>query len=273
MELRLYLRVLARHRRVIYIGLVLAVVLSVLSYYRIDAQGVVPSLKPRKAELWQSQANLFITEGGFPAGSRVRSDSAGRFAGLALIYARLAQSDQVRQQIERDRPLPGLFQAIPIVDATAGNIALPMVALFGKAGTPEAAKATVTRGLEGFVSYMQASQVAARIPKSRRIQLSVINAPQPAILIEPRKKTLPIVVFLAVMIAAIAVAFVVENASRSRAGAFVEVLPDLRLQEPEAGPEPEPQREPRPAAAPELRTERELEPEPEPEITRVRRWA
>lgn len=267
MDLSLYLRVLGRHRRVLFVGLALAVMLSVLSYYRVEAAGVgLPSLEPRKDEVWQSQANVFITEGGFPAGNRIRSDSAGRFTGLALIYSRLAQSDEVLRQIEKDRPLPGVLQAIPLVDTTAGNIPLPMVALFGKAASPEAAQVTASRGLDGFLKYVRASQVAADIPTEQRVQLRVVNAPGRAILIDPRKKTLPIVVFLAVLIATIAAAFVLENASLNRASRGSVEVPESGVQE---KPEPvitaTPERKKAPAPAP--------EPEPEPELTPVRRWA
>ena len=265
MDLRLYLRVLARHKLVLVVGLVLALVLAVLSYYRVDAIGMPPSLEPRKAEIWQSQASVFLTESGFPAGRRTnplvtkqvggqtvtvpRYNAPGSFTGLSPLYARLAVSDEVRRRIAKKGPPFGQFTAAPSVEGTSGlQVPLPIVSLFGKATSANGARVTVARGLAVFLTYVAERQSAAGIPKNQRVQLRVLNAPQPAVLLEPRKKTLPIVVFLGVMIAAIAIAFVLENASRSRAP--VEVVA-----------EPERERQP------------ELEPEPEQEVSTIRRWA
>lgn len=286
MDLALYARVLSRHSAVLLIGCAVAFFLATTSYYRVTVDGVLPEFTPRKAEIWQSQANVYLTEKGFPAGSRAQYNNASRFTGLTGLYARLAQSDQVLKRIERSGPLPGAFQAAPVVDTTAGPVPLPVVALFGKAGSPARAKETLARGLNGFLGYVRANQVAAGIPESQRIELRIINAPESAILIEPRKKTLPVVVFLAVMIAAVAVVFILENASRNRTGVPLEALPELRdssrqesellpepLREPRATPAPELRPEPRPARAPELSAEQPSAPEPESEPAPVRRWA
>lgn len=282
MDLALYVRVLYRHRAVVLVGFAVAFVLAMSSYYRITVDGLLPELTPRKAEIWQSQANVYLTEQGFAAGSRAQYNNASRFAGLTGLYARLAESDQVLERIERTGPLRGDFQAAPVFDTTAGPVPLPVVALFGRASTPASAERTLARGLEGFVGFVRANQIAAGIPERQRIELRVINAPLPAALLEPRKKTLPVVVFLAVMIAAVALAFILENASRSRVSLPLETLPDLRRgersepelppeswREPSAAPAPELKPESSPERAPELRPESGSEPEPAP----VRRWA
>jgi len=271
MDLPAYGRVLWRRRGVVLAGAALAVVLAVLSYYRVDFDSGLPTFQPRKAELWQSQANVFLTEGGFPAGRRTIPlvtkviggetvavplyNDPGRFASLSSLYARLAQSDQVRAIIEKQGKLRGLFQAVPTTDTTLRSGTLPIVSLFGKASTPGAAQATVTRGLEAFLTYVRSQQRAARIPENQRVQLRVLNAPQPAVLVEPRKKTLPFVVFLAVMVAAIGLVFILENAARSRPHVEVAPIPP----------------KPAPGTAPQL--EPEAEPEPEPEVGTIRRWA
>ncbi len=275
MDLALATRVLYRHRRVVGAGVVLAVLLSLVAYYRVELDSSGPKLTPRKAELWQSNATIFLTEGGFPAGNLGRFTSPGAIASVAGLYARLAESDQVLALASKDGPLPGRFQATPSADPLNRDSALPLVLLLGTASTPAAAEATVKRGMEAFLAFVSAQQDAAGTPERRRVQLRVVNAPRAAALIQPRKKTLPIVVFLAVTMAAIALAFILENAGRNRPLASVEARPQAIVEveasqetEPEPEPEPEPRREP--ARVPEALPEPEPEPEP---IIPVRRWA
>lgn len=281
MDLPLYFRVLGRHRKVLVIGFLAAVLLSTLAYYRVSWNGVTPKLTPRKAEVWQSQAQVFLTQNGFPAGSRTQFGAAGQFNGLASLYAQLAQSDEVLARIKTNGgPLDGSFQAIPVTDASQS--ALPIVALFGKAATAGAAQTTLRRGLAGFLAYVRSSQEAAGIPVKQRIDLQILNAPGQAALIEPRKKTLPIVVFLAILMATLATAFILENRRRSAAVEGVgEAIPELRParpadvaiepQRPSDPPEPAPELKPTPVPDPGLAPEPELD--EEPDVTRVRRWA
>jgi len=296
MDLALYSRVLRRHKVVIVLGLALAVLLGLFSYYRVDSDGTVPRLVPRKAELWQSQGNVFLTESGFPAGRRTiplvtrqigretvtvpKYNEPGRYTALAALYARLATSDEVQRRIQQKGPPYGAFLAFPAVDTTGGNTnPLPMISVFGQADSAGAAQLTVSRGLEAFFSYVAEQQNEASIPKSQRVQLTLLNAPKPAFLLDPRKKTLPIVVFLGVLMAAITLAFILENAAQSRAAAEavreapVEVVAAAEL-EPhrERRPELEPKPEPVPVPEPALVAEPEPESEPEPAV-RVRRWA
>jgi hypothetical protein len=275
MDLPLYFRVLRRHRTVLVIGCVAAILLATLSYYRVSWSGVMPKLTPRKAEVWQSQAQVFLTQNGFPAGSRTQFGVASQFTGLASLYAQLAQSDPVLERIKANGgPLDGVFQAIPVVDSTSP---LPIVGLFGKGATAASAQSTLDRGLAGFLGYVRASQAAAGIPQKQRVDLQILNAPGQAILIEPRKKTLPVVVFLAILVATLATAFILENRRR---GALEEAtddglgeLPaspaDISPQPPERPSEPAPDLKPAPLPDPEL----DLEPDLEPDVTRVRRWA
>lgn len=289
MDLRQTARVLGRHRLTLVAGVVLAILLATLSYYRVTTDGLVPELTPRKAELWQSQANIFLTESGFPAGRKtiplVTTVVAGeavpvpeysdpvRFARFASLYARLAQSDAVRKLMEKRGPLPGSLAATPTFDTSSRNgEPLPMLSLLGKAPTAAGAKATVTRGLEAFLAYMAIRQKEAKIPKDERVQLHVINVPQPAVLLEPRKKTLPVVVFLAVMIAALAVAFIRENvaATRANVGATRENVGATREGVAPSSPAVARVEPVDPARSPAAPAKPEETPEP---VASVRRWA
>ena len=260
MDLNAYGRVLRRRWYVVVAGVLLAVALATMSYYSVDLNGGSPTLTPRKAELWQSEADLFLTESGFPAGRRrlplvvkevggqtvtqPEFNSPGTFAGLASLYARLAEGDAVRARIiSEGGPINGRY------DVTAGSVTisgrsdiLPIVSFFGKAPTAELARENAGRALRAFVGFIQAQQKSAGIPKDNRVVLQVLNEPQAPILIEPRKRTLPIAVFLAVLFAAVALAFVLENVRTEPA----------KAERPQPGSSPaedldvEPQPQPRP---------------------------
>jgi hypothetical protein len=222
MDLALYGRVLLRHPFVIVFGLLLAVVLATYSQNRIGFDGIRPSLEQRKAEVWQSQANVFLA----PLVDRrvegevvtvLEFENPGRFVGLTGLYSQLATTDEVDRRVRSGGPPFGQFFAAPVVDDAGGlRTPLPIIALFGRSSSPADAQAVLRRGLRAFTAYIAEQQEAAGIPESRRADLRVLTSPRPAVLVDGPKKTLPIVVFLAVLIASIAVAFILENASRRR---------------------------------------------------------
>jgi hypothetical protein len=236
MDLALYARVIWRFRLVVLLGLLLAIVLSTLSFVRVTFKGGAPGLAYRQAEVWQSVERLLITQRGFaegwtnpPApgvpssflgGSRQTFVGTDRFAALALYYEQLANSDSVQRFVHRDRSLRGSIVAQHVLDP-ASRAPLPVLDIGGFAGTPEDAIRIARRGAEAFRLYLEQQQIRTRIPTSDRVHLSVLNTAKGAQIFSPRKKTLPIVVFLTVMIAAVGLAFILEN-----------LRPRMRLVEP-----------------------------------------
>jgi hypothetical protein len=256
LDLNAYGRVFKNRWYVVLAGVLLAFLLAVLSYYRISADG---SLTPRKAELWQSQGKLFLTENGFPAGRRtlpltaqqVGGESVAvpvyndpyKYASLASLYAQFATGDDVRRRIQAaGGSLPGSYSVAATADTTFGRaVSLPAVTVFGKATTPAAAVETTRRVMTAFTGFIEQQQRQARIPEKNRVLLQTLNAPEPAVLIEGRKKTLPIAVFLAVLFAAVAFAFVLDNLRRTRSRAVASAdAPTADLRSPdEAAPHEE----------------------------------
>jgi hypothetical protein len=76
------------------------------------------------------------------------------------------------------------------------------------------------------MQYVKSQQALAAIPNGDRVDLQVLQNATPPILLQPRRKTLPIVIFVAVMTAVVGLAFILENA-RPR------VTPVTALQAPE----------------------------------------
>ena len=86
---------------------------------------------------------------------------------------------------------------------------LPVISLAGEAPTPrDAVKATVL-GRQAFLDYVSRQKGSAGIQVLQ-------NATRPTLAV-PRSKTLPIIVFLAMLSATIALAFILENVRPARA--------------------------------------------------------
>jgi hypothetical protein len=216
MDLSLYGRVLWRFRWLIAVGLILATVLSVLSVAKVSTHG----LKYRKPEVWQSSSNVLLTQKGFPWGrsSLPAQEGSSQFggpgwlSGLTELYAQFANSDQVRAIMLRSGASPlWRLTAAPVIPSGSSS-ALPVVALAGMAYTPKGAIEATLAGRAAFIRYVSSQQALAAIPNGDRVDLQVLQNATPPVLVQPRRKTLPIVIFLAVMTAAIALAFVLENA-------------------------------------------------------------
>lgn len=260
MDLALYAQVLWKHRVLVLVGVIVALVLSTLSYYRLDTSGVLPSLTPRQSEVWQSLATVALTASDGQVVPVPGVNQPERFSSVVGLYARLATSDPVMQRLRADREPIGSFTAAAQLDANRAP--LPIVLLSGTGRSPEVAERTVSRGLQAFLAFVAQQQAAADVPRSSRVRLRVVNAPQPATLTLPRKRTLPIAVFLAVVMSAIALAFIVENAGRRVVATATNLRPALQTED---GPRRTED------TAEELRPE-SVEDEPE-ETVSVRRWA
>ena len=245
MDLQLILRVLWRFKLIVGVGIVLAITLATLSYIKLPTGG---KIEYRQAEQWESLSTLFVTSSGFPWGSlgtsapgapaasgeakpTPNSLDPAHLTGLAALYVRLATADPVMKAMERDGgPIDGTLAAFPVSSDDAGNgSVLPMVTLSAIAPTSDGALALAHRHAKAFVEYLEREQRKAGIPQDERVVVQVVRQPQEPELLMGRKKTRPIVVFVAVMIAVMGLAFALENL-RPR----VRVLPSREATEAEA---------------------------------------
>jgi hypothetical protein len=131
---------------------------------------------------------------------------------LAGLYARLATSDSVLKLMAEGGPIPGIIQAEPLAAGkdNSGD-PLPMVGLSAISTSAPAAHELGKRHVDAFVRFLERRQSEARIPAKERVVVEIAQQPQVPVLIEARKKTRPVIVFLAVMIAVVGLAFVLEN--------------------------------------------------------------
>jgi hypothetical protein len=134
-----------------------------------------------------------------------------RLSGLAYYYAAFANSDEVQRLVaSRTGRIQGSVTAQPVLDPST-RFSLPFVQIQGLARTPQDATRLSSEGADAFISYLTQQQIAGGIPASQRTELKVTNRARGAILLQGRRKTTPVVIFLTVMLAAIGLAFILEN--------------------------------------------------------------
>lgn len=228
MDLNLYLRVLWRFKALVVVGLLLAVALAALSMVRIDSKGVTY----RDSELWGSTTRLGVTQNGFPWGRLLaqfgtdgetfsKGDipiaNPNRLNELAVLYAELATSDPVRRLMLRDGPVRGKVIATPVI-AGDNRVMLPLIDLVGISTSPRAARDLAQRAADAVATYIRDQQIANEVPSRDRVVLEQLVRPLLPTIFEPRSKTMPVVVFLAVMLATVGLAFLLENLKPRRPG-------------------------------------------------------
>lgn len=221
MDFRLYASVLWRFKLLVALGLVLAVALAVLSMVRVGPDGI----QYRQTELWSSLTRLTVTQHGFPEGrlfaegettegvprSGIPLADPNRFNTLAVLYAELATSDPVRRQMLRDGgPVLGKVLATPVV-VGENRVMLPLIDLVAIATTPRGAVDLAQRSASALTTYIEQQQVTNNVPTADRVVVEQVVRPKSPEIFQPRSKTMPMVVFLATMLATIGLAFLLEN--------------------------------------------------------------
>jgi hypothetical protein len=226
-DVQLYLRVLWRFKLLVGAGVCLAIALAVMSVVRVDPGGRGPLLTYREDEQWVSYSVLFVTQQGFPWGQltqgkidvqgQAKQDETlaadpNRFSTLAVLYANLATSDPVRAIMKRNRVPLGEIDAAPVLagdNAFAG--ALPLIRIAAISDSPQHALGLVVGTTDAFRAFLAREQERNAIPVDNRVRLTIIKRADRPALLAGRSMTLPVIVFLAVMILVSAFAFILEN--------------------------------------------------------------
>jgi hypothetical protein len=248
MDLRLFFRVLHRFRFLVLNAVVLAVALSFLSYYRVDFGGGTPSLTPRQHEQWVSYSRLLVTQPGFDWGRSSSDASAdgtqagqslelqqaaeGRLGSLAIIYAKLIESDAVVRLMQRPKPIFGHVEAAPLPAVEGSSEVVPILSIAAIARTRKDSVVLGDRATNAIRTFLEQQQQVNKIPPKDRVVLTTIMRASDAKLYVPRSKTLPIVVFLTILVCGIGLALVLENV-RPRARPGLAPAPNVVAPEPE----------------------------------------
>lgn len=235
MDLPLYLRVLWRFRLLVALGTAIALLLALMVTVKFSASS--PHFSYRQNQTYSSEARVFVTQQGFPWGyaapptvpTTPATDAATaataakllgtkqfadptRFPSLAVLYAYLAMGDPVKKIMLRHGPVKGKIIASPVISTQSGyGTTLPLVAISGTGTTKRAAVALTIRATNAFRRFLAEQQASNKIPPQNRVLLNVISKAEPPTLVKGRSKTLPLVVFITVILAVLGLVFMLEN--------------------------------------------------------------
>jgi hypothetical protein len=238
MDFKLYFAVLKRYKRIVIGGMVLAVVLSVLSYGTPGFKGGKPTVIPRGSEIWEGDAEILISQEGFPYGRAVQQVAPGKapgipaqtigdynyMASLSSVYAAVANGNYVQRQIGAEARVPlcplllhvtqpcGTVVATEVADLNTGA-PLPLITLTASAPTAADAAKLATTAVTVLQSQITRQQAAASTPVDQRIELQAVKSGTPATLTKGPSKSIPILVLFAIVSASIALAFIRNNHS------------------------------------------------------------
>lgn len=212
MDFGQFFRVIWRFKYLVVPGIVVAVALAVFSVARVSLSK--PHLVYRQSEQYVSYSTLLVTQHGFPWGQvatgTASSADPSRFVGLSVVWSQLALGDSVRQIMLKSGPINGQIEAAPVLDANTQE-ALPLISIAAIANTPQTAVSLARRETNALLTFLSIQQSTSDIAPQNRISLVVTAKAKEAKVFKGRSKTLPAVVFLAVLIAVIGLAFLLEN--------------------------------------------------------------
>jgi len=242
MDLSLFFAVLWRSKRLVLGGLLLGVALAILAYGQPSFAGGKPTLKPRGAEVWQSESQLLIAQAGFPYGETSAPTTAPSTSlnTLSPVYANVANGNLIQGEIRQQLGTVGTVKAMEVIDAAASTN-LPFVTFVASAPNGSLATKLAAGAAVIFQNYVARQQASTKIPRNRRVQLSIVESSTKPKLVEGHKLSIPILVFLAVLLGAISLVFLRENLSRSRVAAELDRMSsdgssyDTPSQDPRAG--------------------------------------
>jgi hypothetical protein len=232
------MRVVWRFRLLVALGTCIALLLALLVTVRVSLSS--PHISYRQNQTFSSESRVFITQQGFPWGyaapptvspTNPAVDAATeakllgtkqfadptRFPSLAVLYAYLAMSDPVKRILLQGGPAKGTILAEPVVSTQSGyGTTLPLVAVSATGKTAAAAVALTVRATNAFRTFLEEQQARNRIPAQNRVLLTVITKADPPKLVQGRSKTLPLVVFITVILAVMGLVFMLENMRPTR---------------------------------------------------------
>lgn len=236
MDLPLYGRVLWKYRLLLVVGLLLAALAGTFAGFTIsDGQ-----LTARGTDTYKARATLMLgtpelspfatqtepqplptAKAQQPTAAVQRND----LSSLALVYAYLVTGNDVRSVIEATHGPIGPDEEVTAVRRTTqpagderfpGRASLPIIDVVATSTTEAGATALAQDTAKAFETYVTDKQRAQKVPADRRVQVSVLRdaVADPTTASSP---ALPVaLVFLAVLMLFVALAFMLQNISLHR---------------------------------------------------------
>ena len=233
MNLARHAAVLWRFRAVTFTGVAFALLLALLSSYRLVYAGGI-SLVPRGAETWSATSSLLVTQPGFPEGrvtlpesqlnqgltadgepaiegdepkDQIEFADPARLAYQADLYSRFLTSDDVLRRVP-EHPMPAQVIASPFASAQGGQVQ-PVIQLQTMGASAESAFRINRHVFQALNDFLRQNTDANDIPKAKRVEVKLLTQPEVALL-SGRKPTMSVLAFMFVMLATLAVTHLLE---------------------------------------------------------------
>lgn len=247
MDFKLFAAVVKRYKRMVILGVFLGIVLAVLSYGMPSLKGGMPTVVPRGAEVWSGEAQVLISQAGFPYGRAVTQVIPGKgttipaqpigdvsyMSNLSSIYAALANGSDVQRQVAKAThialcpltigpigtatPTPGPVPCSSVVAAPLAQpgtgVPLPLLTLTSSAPTAAEAGKLASTTVTVLRNAITQQQAASGTSVDQRVQLQTVNTGAAATMTSGPSKSVPMLVLFAIVAATIALAFMRNNNS------------------------------------------------------------
>ena len=229
MNLTTTMRVIGRHKGLLIVGILLAVLASFATAFRVETG----TLAPRTIAEYQAPTQLLVSDptsvfstksapqtvvdGQTPPASRDLSSAT-------VVYAYLVSSGAIRDEVEAEIGKLGDNESISAFQRTTqpdsktntGTYRLPILEIVGQAASKDRAEEISRTAAAVFQNFAAAQQEASSVPADTRVQLQVIREGDAAP-VDGTNPALPIVaVGVGVLLAFIALIFAVDNARATR---------------------------------------------------------
>jgi len=162
-----------------------------------------------------------------PSGPKLLEAEPGAVAG-ALVASAARQSDPVRAIMARQGPITGTIEAAALPATQNSSDVLPIISIAAITDSRNGAITLAGRASSALVSYIEQEQAQNGIPTLDRVKLTTLNHPDQAKVFAKPSTTLPVAVFLTVLIATIGMAFILENLRPRIRSAPGERVPNAR---------------------------------------------
>jgi hypothetical protein len=225
MDIRLFLRLIARFWYLAIVGVLLAGAATIFSAASLDTSNW--QLTYRQQLEYQSTSVLLV-DGKQPswlyavppgstdspttntAASTSIADPA-RLGGLTSLYGYFVQSDAVRK-LTGDDPINSVSAVTITADVGNGRRdPLPLLAITSTGASPRAATGLTRRVTHAFQRYVVQRQSGAHVAPHDRVTLQIVNKASLGTRVAPRSYTRPIVAGLLTLIATIGLMLLLEN--------------------------------------------------------------
>jgi hypothetical protein len=224
-----YLRALGRLWWLLVLGLGIAAIAAILAVYRVSFSPL--GLEKKAQVTYTTSSRLLITSAEAPyvrtrvtqeqtVGGEVQEYSSapdiGTLITAANLYPVLIESDEVQElRDEMAGPLPGAISTRAIYEVNSPSrfelSQIPVIEVFGYAGSAEDAIAITRATVDAFQAYIQQAQNSASLSRSDRVLVQEIQKPSGAIATGGGSLSLPLMLFVVVAAAFFALAILLDR--------------------------------------------------------------